>query len=569
MKGFKKGCYANGGMIVGPGTGTSDSIKKKVPQGSYIMPADSTRKIGGFRLSKMGEPLDVNVSNGEYEMPPEQVHAIGELTLDQMKAATHKPVGGFKRDDLFFANGGVVTDEEKRREALGLPYASQRQQALGMPGYRPASTLSPMPKRPGAAPVQTAPVAQSAPAPLGGSAYDYGAKARDAIGSGAGAVADTARASLSVADEKVATPVGGFMRGLFGAQPAAASQAAADTPPVRTTPAPPPQTNTAADAPPPPANEQTGPVVNSDKRVNDWLEGNRADRSDTLNAKNTVAVDGVDGLQYAGKYGETDVFRGTGGNGEAAFSDVANLATTRGGNAADLPKEGEAGFGNDVISNATAGSAGVATGGFSRGSDGSYGYVPSQLESARTAAMARGDYEAVDRSYMTSEERTAADQKKADDRLQADARWQDPAGTYQAELQDKAGQAERGFKEGQSRLLGNLYSRYEKATDAAEKDSILAEIAALTGSQEQKPLKDNFITRKRAVLDPATNQMVEESEIVDLRDASVVGGESQSSSPKAQSGLVVGAAAKEPDGEYDAGDGRIAVVKGGKVTEIR
>lgn len=135
MKGFKKSAkscgsarksYANGGMIRGPGTGTSDDIKKTVPEGSYIMPADSTQAIGPENLDGMGAPVPVNVSNGEYQMPPEQVHAVGVQALEQMKSQTHAPVGpkGFKPgqkpggDELFFNNGGPVRDKEKERERM-------------------------------------------------------------------------------------------------------------------------------------------------------------------------------------------------------------------------------------------------------------------------------------------------------------------------------------------------------------------------------------------------------------------------------------------------------------------
>ena len=81
-----------GARIVGPGTGTSDSIQKEVADGSYIMPADSTEAIGEQALEGMGGEVPVNVSNGEFEMPPEQVHAVGVQALDQMKDATHTPV---------------------------------------------------------------------------------------------------------------------------------------------------------------------------------------------------------------------------------------------------------------------------------------------------------------------------------------------------------------------------------------------------------------------------------------------------------------------------------------------
>lgn len=181
MYGFKKGAgkaerksFANGGavddgakataaargfgMVRGPGTGTSDSVKDAVPPGTYIMPADSTRQIGsdalgaaGFRPDALpknpdGPPLGfgknagkvpVNLSNGEFRLSPEQVHAIGVQVLEGLKAATHKPAGegegteegeGEEDDgddrasgELFFADGGLVDDPNKKRPLATSP----------------------------------------------------------------------------------------------------------------------------------------------------------------------------------------------------------------------------------------------------------------------------------------------------------------------------------------------------------------------------------------------------------------------------------------------------------------
>lgn len=124
MRGFKKGSKPSkqkleGGKVSGPGTGTSDDVKAQVAEGSYIMPADSTEQIGDAALSSMGKQVPVNLSNGEFQMPPEQVHAVGVQALDQMKNATHAPVAqkvkGFtpgaapaEQPEMFFANGGPV-----------------------------------------------------------------------------------------------------------------------------------------------------------------------------------------------------------------------------------------------------------------------------------------------------------------------------------------------------------------------------------------------------------------------------------------------------------------------------
>ena len=137
MRGFNpKGArrakkFANGGMVRGPGTGTSDDIETEVPEGSYIMPADTTATLGPQALAGMGgargfpargNPVPVNLSNGEYKMPPEQVHAVGVQALDQIKNATHTPSAteaarGFQPVEpgeprMFFEGGGLVTRDE-------------------------------------------------------------------------------------------------------------------------------------------------------------------------------------------------------------------------------------------------------------------------------------------------------------------------------------------------------------------------------------------------------------------------------------------------------------------------
>ena len=72
---------AKGGLVRGPGTGTSDSIPAKLSAGEYVMPADTVR-------------------------------AVGKPALDQMRASTHTPV--------HMADGGVV-DPYATRFAPPLP----------------------------------------------------------------------------------------------------------------------------------------------------------------------------------------------------------------------------------------------------------------------------------------------------------------------------------------------------------------------------------------------------------------------------------------------------------------
>lgn len=151
----KKGKPPQGGKITGKGTGTSDDIKKIVPTGSYIMPADSTKQIGAENLEEIGEskekdrsetvegmnePREVNLSNGEFQLTPDQVHQVGVQALDQMKNQTHtavdQPQMGYginKKPELFFANGGLVTSPYPNAENIRKA-AAQKQ--IGGPQMR-------------------------------------------------------------------------------------------------------------------------------------------------------------------------------------------------------------------------------------------------------------------------------------------------------------------------------------------------------------------------------------------------------------------------------------------------
>ena len=85
-KGFGFKPKENGGVIRGPGTGTSDSIATEMQPGTYIMPADSTRTIGDEALKKMADAkVPVRVSNGEFEFTPEQVQSVGAAVLTALR----------------------------------------------------------------------------------------------------------------------------------------------------------------------------------------------------------------------------------------------------------------------------------------------------------------------------------------------------------------------------------------------------------------------------------------------------------------------------------------------------
>jgi hypothetical protein len=110
--GLKNGGAVKPRMIHGPGTGTSDSIPRDMRPGSYVMPADSTKHLGG--------KVPVKVSNGESQYSPEQVHAIGAKVLDMVKAATHKKAGASH------------PDVESKREDAGEPAGAEMREMKGM-----------------------------------------------------------------------------------------------------------------------------------------------------------------------------------------------------------------------------------------------------------------------------------------------------------------------------------------------------------------------------------------------------------------------------------------------------
>ncbi|WP_151832980.1 hypothetical protein [Acinetobacter ursingii] len=162
MYGLKKRQKDESGLIQGAGTGTSDDVKKNVPAGSYIMPADSTEKIGSKNLKKLGNPqssVGVNVSDGEYLADPNQLQAIGGFVLDRMKQATHTPVDqprlGFKpgntKPQMFFANGtpasGVPDDTFLGISKSAFTALGQPKNQTFVPQQQNAQTQAAAPKK--------------------------------------------------------------------------------------------------------------------------------------------------------------------------------------------------------------------------------------------------------------------------------------------------------------------------------------------------------------------------------------------------------------------------------------
>lgn len=251
----------DGGPVRGPGTGTSDDIEATVPEGSYIMPADSTAQIGEQNLAGLGAPVDVNLSNGEYQLPPEQVHAVGVQALDQMKNATHTPADqqgqGFK-PELFFADGGEVEDPRRQRYAERVA----RYEAGQTRANTPDPALPNYANRPDATPEGPSALAAGTKMLAGGVALPFAAGI-DAARSGAARLvggdpstleggaskyADAASSTLAQGTQEAGQIVEGFKAGArdaLGVQKAQAQAPAAAT----TTPAAPAAARPAQAAP--------------------------------------------------------------------------------------------------------------------------------------------------------------------------------------------------------------------------------------------------------------------------------------------------------------------------------
>ena len=133
-------------VVEGQGTGTSDEIKASVPEGSFVMPADSTARLGvGKKFGDSPRQVDVNLSSGEAVIPPDEAAAIGHGTLEHLKNQTHTPVeqphvqtGESGEPELFFANGGFVgspypnaDDIRKARRGTNFPSTRHAQEFIG------------------------------------------------------------------------------------------------------------------------------------------------------------------------------------------------------------------------------------------------------------------------------------------------------------------------------------------------------------------------------------------------------------------------------------------------------
>lgn len=159
--------FKGGGLIRGPGSGTSDSIPAEVPEGTFILPADSTQSLG-LAAQALGGNVPINVSNGEFEVSPEQVQQIGASVLDILRGVTHAPAEhGDEPPPQNFADGGQVSDVTR----VGNSYSGTNVGgSITVNGQAPAGTVSENPSgrlaaAPAAAPVPASPPVLAGPTP--------------------------------------------------------------------------------------------------------------------------------------------------------------------------------------------------------------------------------------------------------------------------------------------------------------------------------------------------------------------------------------------------------------------
>lgn len=136
--------YADGGGVIsGPGSGTSDSIRAKAPAGTYILSADTVSAIGhkkvhdiieksGVRPGEGGTSysgVPIRVSNGEAEIPPETVRYHGKEFFDKLQQKYHRPV--MADGDDTHANGGVIKKRILPKSVEDAIFRAMPRQAIG------------------------------------------------------------------------------------------------------------------------------------------------------------------------------------------------------------------------------------------------------------------------------------------------------------------------------------------------------------------------------------------------------------------------------------------------------
>jgi len=140
--------FAVGGMVRGPGTGTSDSIDAKLSDGEFIMPADVVRHYGTDKLNKMVEA--VGGTRKPIENKDGVIHAAQPLDAPELppsRGNMYTPIPAFvPRPDepTQYSGRGHVADTSTPVNTRGMaaPVVQQPAPAYKAPDL-PGGTLGP------------------------------------------------------------------------------------------------------------------------------------------------------------------------------------------------------------------------------------------------------------------------------------------------------------------------------------------------------------------------------------------------------------------------------------------
>ncbi|KQT13995.1 hypothetical protein ASG40_19405 [Methylobacterium sp. Leaf399] len=101
---FGSVAYASGGLVTGPGTGTSDSIQSRLSNGEFVLTAEATRRIGVSTLNAMND-------NRGFDLPAVAMPVPMSLPM---------PVGGGSN------NAALIAEIRALREEVAALRAEQR-----------------------------------------------------------------------------------------------------------------------------------------------------------------------------------------------------------------------------------------------------------------------------------------------------------------------------------------------------------------------------------------------------------------------------------------------------------
>lgn len=116
--GIRLGSFASGGMISGPGTGTSDSIPAMLSNGEYVINAEAVRRIGVPRLNALNSGMLPHFANGGYVGGYSGGNSAPNLIVNienesGMPISAEQTGGGFNGEDwvLGIVINGIATNK--------------------------------------------------------------------------------------------------------------------------------------------------------------------------------------------------------------------------------------------------------------------------------------------------------------------------------------------------------------------------------------------------------------------------------------------------------------------------